>query len=31
MAKIGYIMTAPGYTYYEADVKWMADFGCFET
>ena len=30
MAKIGYIMTAPGYTDYEADVKWMEDFGCVE-
>jgi DNA invertase Pin-like site-specific DNA recombinase len=30
MAKIGYILTAPGYTDYEADVKWMEDFGCVE-
>jgi hypothetical protein len=30
MAKIGYIMTAPGYTDFEADVKWMEDFGCVE-
>jgi DNA invertase Pin-like site-specific DNA recombinase len=30
MAKIGYIMTAPGYTDYEADAKWMKDFGCIE-
>jgi DNA invertase Pin-like site-specific DNA recombinase len=30
MAKIGYIMTAPGYTDYEADAKWMEDFGCIE-
>jgi DNA invertase Pin-like site-specific DNA recombinase len=30
MAKIGYIMTSPGYTDYEADVKWMEDFGCDE-
>jgi hypothetical protein len=30
MAKIGYIMTAPGYTDYEVDVKWMEDFGCVE-
>jgi hypothetical protein len=30
MAKIGYIMTAPGYNDYEADVKWMEEFGCVE-
>jgi DNA invertase Pin-like site-specific DNA recombinase len=30
MAKFGYIMTAPGYTDYEADAKWMEDFGCIE-
>jgi DNA invertase Pin-like site-specific DNA recombinase len=30
MAKIGYILTAPGYTDYEADAKWMEDFGCIE-
>jgi hypothetical protein len=30
MAKIGYIMTAPGHNDYEADVKWMEEFGCVE-
>jgi DNA invertase Pin-like site-specific DNA recombinase len=30
MAKIGYIMTAPGYTDYESDAKWMEEFGCIE-
>jgi hypothetical protein len=30
MAKIGYIMTAPGYNDYEADVKWMEEFGCVD-
>jgi hypothetical protein len=23
-------MTAPGYNDYEADVKWMEEFGCVE-
>lgn len=30
MAKFGYIMTAPGYSDFEADEKWMAEFGCME-
>ncbi len=30
MAKFGYIMTAPGYTDFEADEKWMQEFGCME-
>ena len=30
MAKIGYIMTAPGYEDFSADSGWMEDFGCVE-
>lgn len=30
MAKIGYIMTAPGYEDYSSDATWMKDFGCME-
>lgn len=30
MAKFGYIMTAPGYSDFETDEKWMAEFGCME-
>lgn len=30
MAKIGYIMTAPGYEDFSADSGWMENFGCVE-
>lgn len=30
MAKIGYIMTAPGYNDFETDERWMKEFGCLE-
>lgn len=30
MAKIGYIMTAPGYNDFETDEQWMKEFGCLE-
>lgn len=30
MATIGYIMTAPNYTDFAEDAKWMEEFGCVE-